>query len=138
MSDPLRASDEAAAAVAKTQNRVSLGGMVDKIAAEYSFTMDRAVESLNMPPHESLAVLTLCVLVMQNGFTVIGKSAPADAANFDHDLGARFAREDAIRQLWPLEGYALRERLAAGRERAAVSEGPLPVDWPASDEEARA
>lgn len=59
-----------------------------------------------------LKLLTICVLVMQNGFTVIGKSAPASPENFDPEKGNRFAYEDAIKQLWPLEGYALRERLA--------------------------
>ncbi len=49
---------------------------------------------------------------MQNGFTVIGKSAPASPENFDAETGRLFAYEDAIKQLWPLEGYALRERLS--------------------------
>jgi len=49
---------------------------------------------------------------MENGYAVVGKSAPADAENFDEDLGKKFAKEDAIRQLWALEGYALREKLS--------------------------
>lgn len=109
--DGLEAGDAAAAAVAKTPNRVSLDDIKAKIVAEYVFTADHAVSGA--PVHASLKVLTVCIVVMQNGFTVIGKSAPADAANFNAELGAKFAREDAIRQLWPLEGYALRERLAA-------------------------
>ena len=58
--------------------------------------------------------LTLCILEMANGFFVVGESAPASVANFDADLGRKFAYENAIRQLWKLEGYALREKLAAG------------------------
>ena len=50
---------------------------------------------------------------MRNGFTVIGKSAPASPENFDAAKGKLFAYEDAIKQLWPLEGYALRERLTS-------------------------
>jgi len=34
-----------------------------------------------------------------------------DAANFDMNLGRKYAFEDAIRQIWPLEGYLLAERL---------------------------
>lgn len=64
--------------------------------------------------YEPLMLLTLCILVTTNGFTVVGKSACASAANFDEELGRRIALEDAKRQLWPLLGYALRERLAAG------------------------
>lgn len=105
----LQITDDAAAAVQKTPNRVSLQSIEDKIAAEYSFTADAAVG--NAPIVESLKVLTICIIVMNNGFTVIGKSAPADADNFNADLGRKFAREDAVRQIWPLEGYALREKL---------------------------
>lgn len=59
----------------------------------------------------SLDVLTICLLVTRNGFTIIGKSAPASAANFDRELGRKLAYEDAVRQLWPLMGYALRDQL---------------------------
>jgi hypothetical protein len=96
-----RMTDDEAKAVQKTNNRVSLDGMLAKIDDE---------EYLNPStiPH-----LTICVMTMKNGFAVIGKSAPADAGNFNLELGQKFAREDAIRQLWALEGYALREKLAA-------------------------
>lgn len=107
--DSLKVSDDAAAAVQKTPNRVSLQSMEDKIAAEYTFLASNALQEA--PIHESLKILTVCIIVMKNGFTVIGKSAPADAENFNEELGRKFAREDAVRQLWPLEGYALREKL---------------------------
>ena len=54
---------------------------------------------------------TLCMLVLENGFTINGTSACVDAANFDINLGRRYAHEDAIRQIWPLEGYLLAQRL---------------------------
>ena len=107
----LEASDKAAAEVQKTPNRVTLDSMNEKIAAEYTFTADAAVGSA--PVVEPLRVLTVCILVMKNGYTIIGKSAPADPGNFNAELGKKFAREDAMRQVWPLEGYALREKLAA-------------------------
>ena len=106
----LQVSDDVAAAGA-TAPRVSLQSMKDKIAAEYVFTADKAVSGA--PVVDSLKLLTVCIIVMKNGFTVIGKSAPASPENFDAEKGATFAREDAIRQIWPLEGYALREKLAA-------------------------
>ena len=61
---------------------------------------------------QSLGVLTICLLVTRNGFTLIGKSAPASPDNFDAELGRKLAYEDAVRQLWPLMGYALRDKLA--------------------------
>lgn len=60
--------------------------------------------------------LTVCICVMNNGFTVIGKSAPASAANFDAELGRKLAYEDCIRQIWPLMGYELRQRLHEAEE----------------------
>lgn len=35
--------------------------------------------------------------------------------NYNEALGQKFAYEDCIRQLWPLMGYALRDRLAAAK-----------------------
>lgn len=104
---------EAYSAAKATHPRVSLDDMKSKIMGEHYFTAGAAAEALGQPAHPSLSLLTICILVMQNGFTVIGKSAPASPENFDPEKGKLFAYEDAIKQLWPLEGYALRERLSA-------------------------
>jgi hypothetical protein len=99
--DALTVTDQAAAAVQKTPNRVSLDSIKAKIAeVEY--------HSPALCPHMTVAFVKLA-----NGFIVIGESAPADPANFDADLGRQFAMENAIRKIWPLEGYALRERMTA-------------------------
>lgn len=114
-SDSLNAT-EAYSAARATAPRVSLADMEGKIDRTHYFTADQAVcaaEEAVSYPGDPLALLTVCILVMRNGFTVIGKSAPASAENFDPEKGKRFAYEDAIKQLWPLEGYALRERLSA-------------------------
>ncbi len=125
-SETLKAT-EAYSAAKSTHPRVSLSDMESKIAAEHYFVAADAIVALGQPlPGEPikdgeetvgirspLDLLTICILVMRNGFTVIGKSAPASPENFDPEKGKRFAYEDAIKQLWPLEGYALRERLAA-------------------------
>ena len=111
--DSLRITDDASKAVQKTPHRVSLESMEAKIAGEYFTTLDHAFGGEDaVPLLAGMEVMTVCALVMRNGFIVIGKSAPADPANYNAELGRRFAREDAIRQLWPLEGYALRERLS--------------------------
>lgn len=104
---------EALSAKGATHPRVSLEDMKAKVAAENYFTVGQATEALGQPTLPSLHLLTLCILTMKNGFTVVGKSAPASPENFDSVKGQVFAYEDAIKQLWPLEGYALRERLAA-------------------------
>jgi hypothetical protein len=118
-SDTLKATDEYSAARA-TAPRVSLDDMTDKIAAEAYFTAGEAGDALSIPTHEAAKNLTLCILTMRNGFTIVGKSAPASPENFDAEKGRRVAYEDAIKQLWPLEGYALRERLSEPRTSGSV------------------
>lgn len=53
---------------------------------------------------------TICTLVLQNGFTVVGKSACVSAANFDKQIGEDIARNDALDKVWELEGYLLKQR----------------------------
>ncbi len=55
--------------------------------------------------------LTVCCLVLENGFTVTGQSAAASPENFDEEIGRKIARADAREKIWQLEGYLLRERL---------------------------
>lgn len=54
--------------------------------------------------------LTICVVTMQNGYMVVGKSAPASPENFNLELGQKFSHDDCIRQLFALEGYLLCQR----------------------------
>lgn len=61
--------------------------------------------------HQSLHLLTFCVLVLRNGFTVTGESACASPENFDTEIGSKIARENAVNKIWPLLGFALRQRL---------------------------
>ena len=97
-SQSLKATEAESAANA-TAPRVTLESMEAKIVST-DYIVHRGI-------------LTLCIIEMRNGFFVVGESAPASPANFDPELGKKFAYENAIRQLWKLEGYALREQLAA-------------------------
>jgi len=60
---------------------------------------------------EPLELITFCVLVLRNGFTVTGESACASPENFDAELGRKIARQNAVQKIWPLLGFALKERL---------------------------
>jgi len=93
--------------------RVALADIEAAIAAQYDFPADKAVAAMGSPVADPLKLLSICILVMRNGFTVIGKSAPASPENFNAELGQKLAYEDAVRQLWPLMGFALRDKLAA-------------------------
>ena len=111
-------TDQEAQAVAVAP-RVKLSDIEGAIRSRYDFTAWAAVSAAANPAPkaedmDALGILSVCILVMGNGFNVIGKSAPASPENFNADLGRKFAYEDCIRQLWPLMGYALRDKLANG------------------------
>lgn len=118
-SPALEVAEQAAAANAVAP-RVRLADIEQAIKYRYNLTgLEAAAAACRMPAREEtfdepdpLRVLSICLLVMRNGFTVIGKSAPASAENFNAELGRQLAYEDAVRQLWPLMGYALRDKLA--------------------------
>ncbi|SEO64024.1 Gp49 family protein [Pseudomonas sp. Snoq117.2] len=67
-------------------------------------------------PPEQLDLLTFCVLILQNGFTVTGESACASPENFDAEVGRKIARTNAINKVWPLMGYALKQQLHNDKE----------------------
>ena len=59
-------------------------------------------------------VLTVCVLTLENGFTVTGESACASPANYNKEIGDRIARDNAKEKIWVLEGYLLKQKLFEG------------------------
>ena len=106
-----------------TAPRVTPADIEANIVSEHYFTAADAYRSNpcydpNGHPHEPLPapapleLLTFCVLVLRNGFTVPGESYCADAERFDAETGRNEARKDAINKAWPLMVYALKERLA--------------------------
>jgi len=92
-----------------TAPRVTPADIEANIAGEYFFTADQATK--DCPQFEALRLLTFCVLVLKNGFTVTGESACASPENFDADLGKKIARQNAVAKMWPLMGYALKQSL---------------------------
>ena len=111
-----------------TAPRVTPADIEANIAAEiYSTGLDCAAEAAGdargvfnrIKPdvdltvvNDSLRLLTFCVLVLRNGFTVTGESACASPENFDAELGRKIARANAVDKMWPLLGFALKEKLA--------------------------
>lgn len=63
-----------------------------------------------------LTLLTFCVLVLRNGFTVTGESACASPENFKPEIGRKVAYENARSKVWMLEGYLLRDKLHMGAD----------------------
>ena len=58
-------------------------------------------------------ILRWAVLTMVNGFSVTGKpSCAVDPVNDNEELGQKIALQNAVNEVWTLEGYALKERLS--------------------------
>lgn len=55
--------------------------------------------------------LTVCIITLQNGFTVTGQSACADPKMFNEEIGKRISQADAENKIWPLMGYSLKQEL---------------------------
>ncbi|WP_297572608.1 Gp49 family protein [uncultured Deefgea sp.] len=81
--------------------------------AESDIGSSKTVEVISVNP--TLGLLTFCVLILRNGFTVTGESACASPENFDPEIGRKIARQNAIQKIWPLEGYLLKEKLSHDR-----------------------
>lgn len=113
---------EAELAAKSTAPRVTPADIEANIASEHYFTADEGVIGARYvasilrdddPLPLELVLLTFCVLVLRNGFTVTGESACASPENFDAEIGRKIARANAVNKIWPLMGYELRTRLAA-------------------------
>lgn len=64
--------------------------------------------------------MTICVMVLENGYVVTGESAAASPENFDEEIGKKIARDNARNKIWALEGYLLRQKLYEQRLAATV------------------
>ena len=106
-----------------TAPRVTPADIEANIASEHYFTAADGYRSAPcfdpngqpadcLPPPAPLELLTFCVLVLKNGFTVTGESACASPENFDAEVGRKIARQNAVQKIWPLMGYELRAKLA--------------------------
>ena len=109
----------------KTAARVTPADIEANIASEHYFTacdgrfgalhngsyVGRELLKANDADLEALELLTFCVLVLRNGFTVTGESACASPENFDAEIGRKVARANAVQKIWPLMGYVLKQQL---------------------------
>jgi hypothetical protein len=62
--------------------------------------------------HIGAAKVTICFILMRNGFVFVGKSSAASPQNHNAKIGEYYAYDDAFRQIWEHEGYLLREKLS--------------------------
>ena len=85
-------------------------GYVGALTSSEEFNALPEHERTVQPPLQ-LDLLTFCVIVLKNGFTVTGESACASPENFDKIIGQKIAYENARNKIWNIEGYLLKEKL---------------------------
>lgn len=113
--------------------RVTIQDIENEIASEHYFTAGEGIaghcvrrQSVEQSPL-TLELLTFCVLVLKNGFSVTGQSACVSPENFDEGIGRKIAREKAIDQLWPLLGFRLADQLSRPQPVPALVEEMVAV-----------
>lgn len=67
---------------------------------------------------------TICLLTLDNGFTVRGEAACVDIRNYVQSTGQEYALADAKRKVWPLLGFRLADMLVRAAVTKAVLEAP--------------
>lgn len=105
----------------KTAPRVTPDHIESVVTSEHYFTgydgrigalaNGEDVPAVELDDANQLRLLTFCVLVLENGFTVTGESACASPENFDAEIGRKIARDNAVQKIWMLEGYLLKQRM---------------------------
>lgn len=105
-----------------TAPSITLEAIEANIASEHYFTAEQGVlgeigapwraEIATGALPETLSLLTFCVLVLQNGFTIVGTSACVSPENFEAEIGRKVARQNAVQQMWSLMGYELKNKLS--------------------------
>ncbi len=117
MNDPIQQEIEAKGLHAP---RVTPADIEAEIASEHYFTaLDGVLTGapIDTAAADALSLLTFCVLVLKNGFTVSGESACASRANFDAEIGRKIARRSAANKIWPLLGFSLRDAIHEGQTK---------------------
>ena len=97
--------------------RVTPAALKAEIVSEHYFNAADAAfgdKAAHAPENDKspLQLMTFCILVLRNGFTVHGVSACASPENYNAEIGRRIARENAVNKVWPLLGFRLRDELS--------------------------
>lgn len=71
----------------------------------------------------NLSLVTICIIILENGFKVEGVSACVDPANYNEEKGRECAYENAFEKIWEVEGYLLRQAMWEKDETAKALAG---------------
>ncbi len=78
-----------------------------RITRDYIESCISKVDYLVLPD----STVTICNIVLYNGFSVRGESACVSKENFDEKIGRSIAYENAFEKLWQLFGFLLADTI---------------------------
>ena len=77
------------------------------VTSEYIQKRIKSVDYIRIPD----TTVTICHIVLANGFSVRGESACVSTHTFEESVGRKIAYDNAFDKIWQLEGYLLAEDL---------------------------
>jgi hypothetical protein len=79
-------------------------------------TMERILTKIVSETYTTLpsGKVLVCELMLENGFSVRGEAAVVSKENFNEEIGRKISKENAVNNIWQLEGYLLQEELYKG------------------------
>ena len=60
----------------------------------------------------------VCSLKLPSGFVILGQAACLNPENFDEEMGCELAYQDAMRKLWELEAYRVKQNAFEAEKEA--------------------
>ena len=117
-----------------SDNRVTLNAIENRIVKTFYFNLADVMAAgkqeglpleLSSSQIEDLSRITVCALLLDNGYVQLGTSAAADLLNFDSERGRGAARNNAFNQLWPLFGFEMRNKITM--DKVVGDDGKRPV-----------
>lgn len=102
---------------------VTKGSIEAKIKSTYYLNAGAALammDKIDEADKTNLSLVTICIIILENGFKVEGVSACVDPANYNEEIGRECAYENAFNKIWELEGYMLRQSLHEKAESQAM------------------
>lgn len=86
-----------------------------KIRGVYFINAGAAVQAsdqgYNERDLEELKLVTICIIILENGFKVEGTSACVDPKIYNEAIGQQEAYKNAFEKIWEKEGYLLKQKL---------------------------
>lgn len=78
----------------------------EAVRTGFRITLDYMKSRVATCEYIESGVLNICQVQLDNGYWLVGKSAPVDPSNYSPEYGRQLAYDDALRQAWPLFAFA--------------------------------